>query len=162
VFIANFSLARSKLTSCAQSDHFLFCHFSRLKVYIHFPYQKNYFARFMSGILAIMPSIFGRSKYGLRAIVLAVTLCAIAGCGGPARAIAGKWRMSDSNETIWEFAKNGSVVMGSTQGRYTFGGGNRIKIETPFATSLYQMEFSGDRMILRAPQGSKLEFTRIR
>lgn len=95
-------------------------------------------------------------------IALAVVLCVSAGCGGPTRAIAGKWRMSDSSETIWEFSKNGSVVTGSTQGRYSFGGGDRIKIETPFATSLYQMEFSGDHMTLRSPQGSKLEFTKIR
>ena len=96
------------------------------------------------------------------AVALAVVLCALAGCGGPTRAIAGKWRMSDSSATVWEFSKNGSVLIGSTQGRYSFGGGDRLKIQTPFATSLYQMEFSGDRMTLRPPQGSKLEFIKVR
>ena len=62
---------------------------------------------------------------------------------------------------VWEFSKNGAAVIGSTRGRYILDR-NRVKIETPFATSVYQVEFSGDRMILREPTGSKSEFTRIR
>ena len=67
----------------------------------------------------------------------------------------------DANAMVWEFSKNGAVVIGNTQGRYILDR-NRVKIETPFAKTVYQMEFSGDRMILREPNGSKLEFTRIR
>jgi len=63
---------------------------------------------------------------------------------------------------VWEFSTNGSVLIGDVRGRYTFGDQNRIKIETPFASSVYQMEISGDRMILREPGGSKLDFTRMR
>ena len=62
---------------------------------------------------------------------------------------------------VWEFSKNGAVVIGNTRGRYILDR-NRVKIETPFAKNVYQMEFSNDRMILREPNGSKLEFTRIR
>jgi hypothetical protein len=113
-------------------------------------------------MIDVVPLIFARCKYRLTIIALAVVLCAMAGCGGPARALAGKWRMSDSSATVWEFSENGSVLIGSTQGRYSFGDHNRVKIETPFATSLYQMEFSGDRMTLRPPKGSKLEFTKVR
>ena len=112
-------------------------------------------------MLAVVPLIFARCKYRLTIIALAVVLCALAGCGGPARALAGKWRISDSSATVWEFSENGSVLIGSTQGRYILDR-DRVKIETPFATSLYQMEFSGDRMTLRPPNGSKLEFTKIR
>lgn len=68
----------------------------------------------------------------------------------------------DANAITWEFSKNGSVLIGNTRGKYSFGDNNRIKIETPFATSVYQMEFQGDRMILREPNGPKLEFTRAR
>jgi len=83
------------------------------------------------------------------------------GCGNPT--IVGKWRMSGgSSATVWEFSNNGSVLIGDIRGRYRFGDQDRIKIETPFATSVYQMEISGDRMILREPGGPKLEFTRIR
>ena len=77
--------------------------------------------------------------------------------------IVGKWRMSGgSDATVWEISKNGSILIGDVRGRYKFGDQNRIKIETPFATSVYQLEISGDRMILREVGGSKLEFTRIR
>jgi hypothetical protein len=62
---------------------------------------------------------------------------------------------------VWEFSNNRGVLIGNTRGGYTLGR-NRVKIETPFATTVYQMEFSGDRMILREPNGPKLEFTRIR
>jgi hypothetical protein len=94
-------------------------------------------------------------------IALAVLLCAMTGCGGPSHDIVGKWRTPDASAMVWEFSKNGAVVIGSTRGRYILDR-NRVKIETPFATSLYQVEFSGDRMILRDPKGSKFEFTRIR
>jgi hypothetical protein len=67
----------------------------------------------------------------------------------------------DVNATVWEFSKNGAVLIGSTRGKYILDR-NRIKVETPFAITVYQMEFSGDHMILREPSGSKLEFTRLR
>jgi hypothetical protein len=108
-----------------------------------------------------MPFIFARHQSWFGIIALAILLCAMAGCGGPSRDIVGKWRMSDAGATVWEFSKNGSVLIGSTRGRYILDL-NRVKIETPFATSLYQAEFSDDRMILREPKGSKLEFTRIK
>lgn len=102
-----------------------------------------------------------KSRGGI--IVFALLLGAMVGCGGAAHEIVGKWRTSGETSTIvWEFSKNGSVVIGNSRGRYSFGGQNRVKIETPFATSVYQMEFSGDRMTLKDPRGSKLEFNRIR
>ena len=105
--------------------------------------------------------IFARHKSRLRIIALAVLLCAIAGCGNPT--IVGKWRTSaDPNAMFWEFSTNGSVLIGNVRGRYRLGDQNRVKIETPFAVSVYQMEISGDRMILREVNGSKFEFTRIR
>jgi len=67
-----------------------------------------------------------------------------------------------SSATVWEFSKNGSVVIGSDRGRYSFGDDNRIKIETRFATTVYPMEVSGNHMTLREPGASKLEFTRLR
>jgi hypothetical protein len=67
-----------------------------------------------------------------------------------------------SGATIWEFSTSGSVFVGEIRGRYTFGDQDRIKIETPFATSVYQLEISADRMTLQEPGGAKLEFTRIK
>jgi hypothetical protein len=86
----------------------------------------------------------------------------MAGCGGPSHDIVSKWRMSgDANAMVWEFSNNGAVLVGNTRGRYILDR-NRVKIETQFAKTVYQMEFFGDRMTLREPKGPKLEFTRIR
>ncbi|SRR6266480_3335638 len=103
---------------------------------------------------------FFQSKSSLRVIFLAALLCIVAGCGKAG--IVGKWSMSGaSNTTVWEFKTNGAVFVGDVQGRYRFGDQDRIKIETPFATTVYALTISGDQMILQEPGGSKLEFTRI-
>jgi hypothetical protein len=61
-----------------------------------------------------------------------------------------------------ENAKNGSVLVGDVRGRYKFGDQDRIKIQTPFATTVYLVEISGDEMVLQEPGGTKLEFTRLK
>jgi hypothetical protein len=77
--------------------------------------------------------------------------------------IVGKWRMmGGSNAMLWEFSANGAVLVGDVRGRYKSGDQDRIKIETPFATTVYQLKISGDRMTLQEPGGSKLEFTRLK
>src|SRR5215211_3666291 len=91
----------------------------------------------------------------------AVLLFVMVGCGNSS--IVGKWRMSGSeNQTVWEFSGNGSVLVGEVRGRYKFGDQNRIKIETPFATTVYLVELSSDQLVLQELGGSKLEFKRIR
>jgi hypothetical protein len=106
-----------------------------------------------------MPLLSGQSKLRLRIIAI-VLVFAMAGCGSST--IVGKWRLiGGSNATLWEFSANGAVLVGEVRGRYKFGDQDRIKIETPFATSVYQVKISGDRMTLQEPGGSKLEFTRI-
>jgi len=104
---------------------------------------------------------FYQPKYSLRVIISAALLCIVAGCGNSS--IVGKWRMSgDSNATVWEFKSNGAVLVGDVSGRYRFGTQDRIKIETPFATTVYVLEISDDRLVLQEPGGSKLELRRIR
>jgi hypothetical protein len=99
-------------------------------------------------------------RLGLQIVAAIVVLFAIAGCGNST--IVGKWRLiGGSNAILWEFSANGAVLVGDVRGRYKLGHENRIKIETPFATSVYQMKISGDRMTLQELGGSKLEFTRI-
>jgi hypothetical protein len=97
-----------------------------------------------------------------RLLILAIaSVFAMAGCGNPT--IEGKWRlMGGSNAILWDFSANGVVLVGDVRGRYKFGDQDRIKIETPFATTVYQMRISGERMTLQGPGGSKLEFTRTR
>ena len=109
-----------------------------------------------------MPFIAARLQTALRLGILTALLCAMSGCGGPSHDIIGKWRTADANALVWEFSPNGSVVIGKDNGRYTFGDQKRIKIQTSFAKSVYQMEVFGDHMTLTSPNGSKLEFTRIK
>jgi hypothetical protein len=90
----------------------------------------------------------------------AVLLFILAGCGNSN--IVGKWRMSGTENIVWEFLSNGVVTVGEVQGRYKFGDQGRIKIQTPFATTVYVMNLSGDQLVLQETGGSKLEFTRIR
>jgi hypothetical protein len=83
------------------------------------------------------------------------------GCGNPS--IVGKWRMSGAeNQTVWEFSSNGSVLVGEVRGRYKFGDQDRVKIETPFATTVYLVTLSSDQLVLQELGGSRLEFTRVR
>lgn len=93
--------------------------------------------------------------------VSALFLFALIGCARSQNDIIGKWTTAgDSSAMVWEFSKDGSVLMGGTRGKYSFGDNERIKIQTPFGTSVYQMEFSGDQMTLKDPTGSKLVFTK--
>jgi hypothetical protein len=104
---------------------------------------------------------FSLHKSASVTIALTVVLYTLGGCGS-SRDIVGKWRMSgDSNAIVWEFFDNGSVQIGESKGRYRLDR-DRLKIEQGFATSLYQMEFSDDRLILRDTNNSKLEFTRVK
>ena len=100
-----------------------------------------------------------RSKAALRIIASAILAFAIAACGKGN--IVGKWRMSGSDATVWEFKTNGAVLVGDVSGTYKFGDQDRIKIQTPFSTAVYQLEISGDRMMLQEPGGTQLEFTRV-
>jgi hypothetical protein len=94
-------------------------------------------------------------------LVSALFLCALIGCAKSQSDVVGKWSTAgDSSAMVWEFSKDGSVLMGGTRGKYSFGDNERIKIQTPFGTSVYQMEFSGDQMTLKDPTGSKLVFTK--
>jgi len=102
-----------------------------------------------------------QSKSSLRIIALGALLCIVAGCGKSS--VVGKWSMSGgSNAMVWEFKANGAVLVGDVSGRYKFGNQDRIKIETPFAMTVYQLKISGDHMILQEPGGPKLELTRVR
>jgi hypothetical protein len=109
-----------------------------------------------------MSFIYSRLRILLPLVVLAVLFCALTGCGGPSHDIIGKWRTSDASAIVWEFSPNGIVLVGKDKGRYTFGDQKRIKIQTPFSTSVYQMEIVGDHMNLTSPGGLKLELTRIK
>ena len=103
---------------------------------------------------------FSPSRFSLRIIASAALLCIVASCGH--RSIIGKWRMpGGSDATVWEFKTNGAVLVGGVSGTYKFGDQDRIKIQTPFSTAVYQLAIAGDRMTLQEPGGTTLEFTRM-
>ena len=54
------------------------------------------------------------------------------------------------------------MLVGEVRGRYKFGDQDRLKIETPFATTVYLVTLSNDQLVLQELGGSKLEFTRVR
>src|SRR5262245_23403389 len=108
-----------------------------------------------------MRSGFPRCPRLLLAAGAAVLLLVMVGCGNSS--IVGKWRMSGAeNQTVWEFLSNGSVLVGEVRGIYKFGDQGRIKIQTPFATTVYVVDLSSDQLVLEDLGGSKLEFTRVR
>jgi outer membrane biogenesis lipoprotein LolB len=108
-----------------------------------------------------MRIVFGPGARLLSVVFTAVVILFLAGCGNSN--IVGKWRMAGAeNQTVWEFASNGSVLIGEVEGRYKFGDQDRIKIQTPFSTTVYQVKISSDQLELQEPGGSKLEFTRMK
>ena len=103
------------------------------------------------------------SRHQLRLLISAVLLSVLAACGGPSREIVGKWRTSsDPNAVVWEFSDNGLVTIGSTRGKYSFGDSSRIKIQTPFEKSVYEVTISHDHMTFRESTGSRIELDRIK
>jgi len=103
---------------------------------------------------------FPRCVRLLLAPASAVLVFVMVGCGNSS--IVGKWQMSGTeNQTVWEFSDNGAVLVGEVHGKYKFGDQDRLKIETPFATTVYLVTLSSDQLVLQELGGSKLEFTRI-
>ncbi len=98
-----------------------------------------------------------------RSAVLIAFLLVFAGCDHSRSRIIGKWKVvGDSSEVVWDFSKNGNVNLGDVPGRYSFGDGQRIKIQTPTATFVHQLEFNGDQMIWKDPDGKTTELMRVK
>jgi hypothetical protein len=111
-----------------------------------------------------MPFSFARYKFQLVITTMTVLLLAMAGCGSSTPQIVGKWQASggDPKASVWEFSTDNSVLIGKARGKYILSDNNRVKIQTPYGTGMYQMEFWGDHMILKELNGAKLEFDRIK
>lgn len=102
-------------------------------------------------------------KKQLSILIVLAALFALASCDRGQKQIIGKWKLNGSSgEVVWEFFDNGSLSAAGRSGRYSFGAGKRIKVQTPTATFVNQVKLEGDRMIWHAPDGSKQEFTRVK
>lgn len=96
----------------------------------------------------------------ISAVALIVSLAA---CSDIKRQIVGRWKVtSDTSALVWEFAQDGTVTSGDMRGRYSLGSQNRLKIQTPFAIFVYQVELKDDTMTWKNVNGSKTELTRIK
>lgn len=86
----------------------------------------------------------------------------LAGCDSASSQIVGKWKVAgDSSDVIWDFGRDGKVFAGDIEGRYTFGDRGRIKIQTPRATFVHQLQFVGGHMIWTDPDGRRTELVRV-
>lgn len=98
-----------------------------------------------------------------RQTLVALAFALLASCGGPESEILGKWKVvGDPNANVWEFSANKAVDMAGRKGKYTFGDQGRLKVQTQAATFVYQLNLREDRMALTEPNGTKLEFERVK
>lgn len=97
-------------------------------------------------------------------LLMATLLFVAAGCDKAKARMVGKWKIGDEpNVTIWEFEPSGAAVSGNIRGRFVMGDQNRVRIQTPTATFVYQVEFpSEDLMIWNDPNGTRMELTRVK
>jgi hypothetical protein len=97
-----------------------------------------------------------------RVVLGLLLLFAVAACGGPKSQIVGKWKVDrEGADMVWEFAKNGAVTGAAGAGKYSFGDRNRLKIQTQFATFVYEIQLSGDTMTWRDPNGAVTRLKRL-
>ncbi len=103
------------------------------------------------------------TRWSMRIICALVLSAILAACGGAENRIVGKWKKGgDGGGEVWEFSSNNAVDMGGRKGKYTFGDQGRVKVQTQFATFVYQLELMGDRMVLTEPNGTKIELERVK
>jgi hypothetical protein len=95
-------------------------------------------------------------------LALVALLFALPSCD-QSHKIAGKWKVvGGSSEMVWEFFDNGRLSAAGTPGKYSFGDGQRIKIQTPAATFVHHFEIDGNRMIWKGLDGTRTELVRVK
>ena len=98
-----------------------------------------------------------------RFFVSVVAVISFAGCDSRENSVVGKWRVAGGGDgAVWEFAANNGVDMNGRKGKYTFGDQGRLKVQTQFATFVYQLEMQDDRMVLIEPNGTRLQLERVK
>ena len=96
------------------------------------------------------------------ALLSAGLLFSLTACDRSRDRIVGKWQAaSGANAMVWEFSPDGAVKAGETAGKYTFGDRSRLKIQTPSATFVYEIELTDDTMVWTEPSGARTELKRV-
>lgn len=102
-------------------------------------------------------------KHRLAVSALLILFLALTACSSAANHIVGRWKVtSDTSDIVWDFARDGTVTSGDMRGRYSFNGEKRIKIQTPFATFVYQVDIRQDKMTWKNANGSTTELARVK
>ena len=102
-------------------------------------------------------------RRSLMQLLVAALLLVAAGCDKTKAKMVGKWKIGEEpNVTIWEFHQNGAAVSGNIRGKFVMGDQSRVRIQTPSATFVYQVEFpSENQMVWNDPNGTRMELTRV-
>ncbi|MFN2509676.1 MAG: hypothetical protein ABR589_13010 [Chthoniobacterales bacterium] len=96
-------------------------------------------------------------------LLLTALLVGLNACDQSQTRIIGKWQVKGgASAIVWEFAENGVAKAGNSPGRYSFGDRNRLKIQTQFATFVYEVKFSDSTMVWKDPNGARTQLTRVR
>jgi hypothetical protein len=99
----------------------------------------------------------------LALLAIVAFLLGIGACDNSRTRIVGQWRaIGEPTGMVWEFFPDGTLLAGTTHGRYTFGDRDRIKIQTPSATFVHQIHFSDNQMTWQEAKGSTLRFERVK
>lgn len=107
-------------------------------------------------------TVIVQSGLALSRVAAVAIIFALAACTDAKSQVIGQWKVtSDTSALVWEFAEDGTVTSGDMRGRYSFGSQNRLKIQTPFATFVYQVELAGNKMTWKNPNGSKTDLMRV-
>ncbi len=108
-------------------------------------------------------TVIVQSGLALSRVAAVAIIFALAACTDAKSQVIGQWKVtSDTSALLWEFAEDGTVTSGDMRGRYSFGSQNRLKIQTPFATFVYQVELAGNKMTWKNPNGSKTDLMRVK
>ena len=99
----------------------------------------------------------------LSVVCVVISIVLLSACDRAGTQIVGKWKLvGDPSGSVWEFSANKAIDMGGRKGKYTFGDQSRLKVQTQSATFVYQLELSGDRMVLTEPNGTKTTLERVK
>ena len=110
-----------------------------------------------------MPREEAVRTWRLTSLSWAALLFVFLGCDRSENRIIGRWKVvGDPAAAVWEFSPNNAVDMAGRKGKYSFGDQGRLKVQTQFATFVYQLELPEDRMVLTEPNGTKTELERLK
>ncbi|MBC8262559.1 MAG: hypothetical protein H8E47_00345 [Anaerolineales bacterium] len=109
-------------------------------------------------------------RFWLLLFVPLIVVLTVSACGGPQRAIVGKWQQAGGGETI-EFYKDGTVTATSigitVTGSYKFIDDSQIRLDLSglwglAGPQIFEVRISGNRLTLKDAYGNTTEYTKVK